>query len=316
MLSKEAKRRNRIIYVLLANAGIICVSLCMALFSMSVAWFSNNKNVSGNGMQVQVKVDPNIMDISFDLYKYDFDQKNGIKLSEAEATSGENLSLNKYDNFIKTRNVNNNNIIRFNIEFGGTVSTTRKLNLSLKCLETEANTTFDNKISTQGTRTHNDGVGYKYNNGTKDFVCNNISNVIEFKYFAYTYTIGETTTKFNTNISIDESSDASVYASATNIFNNKDLNIQPTYFVNKSSNNFVKNSTSINLTVNNVNGATESMVFYLQYNYSESLIDNFLSPNEMIETNTGLDVLRTNATIKFIEDIESILFSSDEEAGL
>lgn len=307
MLSKAAKKRNKIIYALLINCGVIGVTLLMSIFTFSVAWFSNNKTVKTNGMITKVKVDPCLLSIDYELYKYDRDIKSGVKY--IQNSENIDLSLNQFDNFIRERNANNNNILKFTVSFLGTSEYTRSLSLDIKCLESVIGEEFDNGYETTSVeRTHLDAKGYQYKTGSSDskYICNNISNVISFKILPYSYTIEDVENKFDiaSEITIDESTDALIYSSATTAFKA----LESIQFASETD----KTNTNLNYEIHNIPAGVSKVIYYVEYNYDTDLIDAFLSPNEII-TNSGIDMLDTNATISFLEDIEYFEFKTEEE---
>ena len=166
-------------------------------------------------------------------------------------------------------------------------------------------------------RKHSDIVGYKYTCEGETYICNNISNVVEFKFFIYSYTDSEGVTHaYDEDLlplgSITESDDNLTYTQVSDIFNNKtgefdDYSKPITFFDDatkqKSKSDFIE--------VNDLDPTTRSLVLYVQYNYNESLIQSFLQDTELIENDNSALAAR----VTFLKDIEIIAFTTDEVEG-
>ena len=100
--------------IVLTACSIGFIATLIGLAVSSYAWFSANRNAKAAGMSLTTEIDTNLVSLDFKLYKYDFDKKEGVEYIEGR--EGFNLQLNDFDNFIRERNVNNNNIIRFKIK--------------------------------------------------------------------------------------------------------------------------------------------------------------------------------------------------------
>lgn len=277
------------------------IATLIGLSVSSYAWFSANKRPTATGMEMKVEVDTNLVDINFKLYKYDFDKKEGVEYIEGR--EGFNLQLNDFDNFIRERNVNNNNIIRFNVSLPNASSSEgkRKIKVSATSLESVIGNNFDGGFTDGVARTYIDEEGYKYHNASKDkdYICNSISNIIYFKGFAYSYVLDGETYKVDNNITIDESTPATIYRDATNEFVKR---AEEFSFINGS----IKDN-QLEFNLEEVNAKASSVVFYVEYNYKVDLIDTFLADTEIVGSQ---DIGMMSNRINFMKDIEKISISS------
>lgn len=295
------------------KAKIVSTSLTIAgiatLIGFSVstlAWYTNNKVGEGDGLDVQINVDSELIYFDFKLYKYDQMTKEGVEYVERQDANFD-LNLNKFDNFIRERNVNNNNIIRFHVTFTNynvVDSEQKRITVNANIDSTKVGDPFDGAFTDSATRTYSDTLGYKYNktNGdiTKEYICNNISNIIYFKGFMYSYIIDGTTYYADDSISIDESTADSTYKTATEAFKNFDEN----RFITGSS-----KSTSLRLDLDEINIKAEEAIFYIEYNYDTDLVDTFLNDTEIVGSQ---DVTMMGSNIEFMKDIKEIIISTEE----
>lgn len=310
MLLKKLSKKAKLIAALFINIATIGVALIMTSVTISYAWFGSQRSVNPQANEIKIGADPNMMNISFELYKYDKDQRVGVKTVEGQ--DGFDLSLNQFDNFIRERNTHNSNILRFTIDFMGQTGTDRDLTIDISCLATSIGNDFDAGYNIEGDtsrRTYSDKTGYMYDKAVEGsesttFMCNNISNVLVFKMIPYSYTTEEGTTLFDTESTIDETSPASIYDTATAEFNSNENGVK---FVSSDTSKYTK----VSFVAEDIPAATKSMVIYVEYNYNISLIDKFLTKNEVI-TSAGVDALTTSATINFQKDIEQFAFKAGD----
>lgn len=266
------------------------------------AWFQND-GVRRNGANpFSINADPNILTFSVSLYKYDYDLAAGYVLEEDDPDF--TFVLNKYDKFIPERNTNNNNILRFDIEFKNLLNegTQRKVDFSYECLTSVAGTKFDNGIVDTKQRLYSDDYGYKYSCESKSYVCNKISNVIYFKLLPYTYTVDGTVYKFDDTLDIDETVPANTYEDATEAF----VDIEESTFVTNNS----KVTTIDNDSVT-VPAKTKKMIIYLEYSYNDELVESFLNPNEFVVSPETAEIFIGGVTIEFFKDVLGLFLSSE-----
>lgn len=251
---------------------------------------------------MRVEVDTNLIDINFKLYKYDFDKKEGVEF--VEGTTEFNLQLNDFDNFIRERNVNNNNIIRFNVALPhpSTSEGLRNLRVSSLLNPTTIGDNFYGGFTDSVSRTFIDEQGYKYHNASKDqnYICNNISNIIYFKGFVYSYVLDGVTHLYDDSIVIDESTPATTYRDATNEFIERTS--EATFVSSGSKNN------KLQFDLEQVDSRASSVVLYVEYNYNTDLVDSFLNNTEIVGAQ---DIGMMSSRIAFQKDIQKITVSSE-----
>ena len=283
------------------------IATLMGLAVSSFAWFSANKKTIGKGMSLTTEIDTNLVSLDFKLYKYDFDAKEGKEY--IEGTESFNLDLNDFDNFIRERNVYNNNVIRFNVTIPAAEaaqSGTRKLTLTANVPETTIGDNFSGGFTDGVSRTYIDDSGYKYHNASKgaDYTCNNISNIIYFKGFPYSYTIGDETTLWDEEVNF-EGTDASpatpdaIYKGATEEFGK--ISEQASFISGGVKDN------SLTFDIVEVDARATKVVFYIEYNYKINLVDAFLENTEIVGAQ---DIGMMSSRIVFQKDIEKITIAS------
>lgn len=287
----KQKKNSKSLKVICATSAVI-FSL-FTCFTGVFAWFYTNAQSKTQSGQIEVKANPNLIDLSFTVYKYDAESKQGKKYVEGDPDF--DLSLNKFDNFIRERNVNSNNVMRFVLSFPNRFSeqTKRDVFFSITCDSSETGTTFDPGIIDTKERKHKDNNGYKYTCESVDYVCNNISNVVYFKVLPYTYTINGVSHKFDESINIDETNDSNTYFDATNYFQTQSTK---SMFVNNGT-----KATEIDIDIEAIVGNADNIVLYVEYNYDTNLIDEFLKPNEFCEKTTTSEFFGVN--IDFFKDV-------------
>lgn len=288
------------------SISIAFAATLVGLGISSFAWYSENKDTAATGLNVSVNVDSNMVDFNFKLYKYDQDIKEGIEYNEG--STGFNLDLNDFDNFIRERNVYNNNVIRFHVYFPNYLATTgsaRKVTIKANIEETTIGDRFDGGFTDTSTRTYADTLGYQYNKavtgGSEKYICNNISNIIYFKGFMYSYKMEDETTHYvDPNITIDESTADSTYKTATEAFQSFDEH----KFITGS----VKDG-SLELDLDEIDIKSTEAVFYIEYNYDIDLVDTFLNDTEIVGSQ---DVSMMSSRITFMKDVKNINISAEE----
>ena len=294
------KKKSKNLKIISATSAVIFSLL--TCFTGVYAWFMSTAQTKSKSSEVGVQANPNLIDLSFAVYKYDLESKQGIKYAENDEAF--NLSLNKFDNFVRERNINNNNVMRFNLSFPNKYIGEKKRNIkfNITCDTSVIGDDFDPGISDGKKRTHNDEVGYKYQSGDTTYVCNNISNVLYFKVLPYTYTADGVTHKFDETINIDETNDSQTYFDATEYFSNQD---EKNCFVNNGS-----KETQLQIDIDEIAGNADSIVLYVEYNYDNDLMDQFLKPNEFKDSTTS-EFFGVN--INFYKDV--LLFELTSEGG-
>lgn len=312
---KSTKKQIAKSAVMLAFAGSL-----LAFGISSYAWFVNNQVSDGHGLSTKVDVDTDLVDIDFMLYKYDRDEKVGVGYKQSSTDF--DLALNDFDNFIRDRNVNNNNIIRFHVTLPNSEGSTaefRTVTVSSTVRATTEGETFDGAFGDSERRTYNDTVGYKYHNidESADYTCNNISNIIYFKSFMYSYSTVDytdkehpvtTETKKVPSLNFDEynpddsEDNDKVYKDVTEHFATLETKFSFVQNGNKSA--------QIQFSMDQIPAKTSELIFFVEYNYNIDLIDSFLTNTEKISGAQDTEILASK--IHFMKDIESIKISSSE----
>lgn len=283
------------------------VATLIGLAVSSYAWFSANKVTTGKGMNLKTEIDTNLINLDFKLYKYDFDMKEGVEY--IEGTESFKLDLNDFDNFIRERNVYNNNVIRFNAYIPaaeGAEGGKRKLSLVANVPETTIGEKFNGGFTDRVNRTYVDNSGYKYHNDndSKDYTCNNISNIIYFKALPYSYKIGDSITLWDENINFEGTLENP--ATADQIY--KGATVEFGKHEKKSS--FISSGSKGNLLTLDIvelDARATNVVFYIEYNYNIELIDAFLQNTEIVGAQ---DIGMMSSRIVFQKDIEKITIAS------
>lgn len=278
------------------------IGAVIAFAVSSFSWFHVNKKVTSSGMKTQIFADINLVDFDFMLYKYDFDLKEGVGFSEEDF----DLGLNKFDNYIRERNINNNNIIRLNATLPHSKASgegDREIFVNVNCSESEVGSNYDAHVTerTPVNRTHSDENGFKYDANSHTYYCNNTSNVIQFKCFVSEYVVDGVKTVLTPEL--DETNADTTYKTATNIF--KGMEDAEKSFIEDS----VKDD-NIVVSSNKIPSIVSNFVLYIEYNYNEALVDEFLRNTEFFSSSgQGTQILEGNM-IGFNKDIEQIRISS------
>lgn len=281
--------------------SIVLFSL-LTLFTAAFAWFQLKSDEDLAQTVFKINSSSDLVSFNYDVYRYNFSTKQGYKTKGSSETD---LSLNKYDSFIRERNANNNNILRFDITFGGINESSkfsRNISVLVNSLETAVGSSFNGGTSA-------DKTGYKYNKNAETYICNNISNIIQFKSFVYSYTYLDGNTPVNKKLvtdskyAFDETSEASIYAGAAN------------YFKILSPKTFVANSSKVTTIevgeqLSNA-GQITSLVFYVEYNYNEELVQDFFENNEFFDNESLQEFDPDGKTIEFNSDILTITVKSE-----
>lgn len=259
---------------------------------------------------------PKSLDINYDLYYQNTTTKDVVKVPGT--TQDLDLSLQNYSTSISLTNEPFNNILRVVIDFSGTATASKSVSLKSICTPRVIGSSYN--IGPEGaTRTHNDTAGYKFHykkTGEKeaDFVCDYISNLIQFKGFLYSYSIGGTkydpssghACLIQTDKRIDYTSDTTLFTSAESIFN--DITAINT-FVSGSS----KNST-VNMAYSQIPAEATEVELFVEYNYNDNLITNYLNNCEYLrnrEFGGSFDPTKESINVTFAKDLVSIEINTE-----
>lgn len=288
----------------------------LACVTGALAWLSNPhfNTPASNFMAIK----PIALNINFDLYYRNVITQNVVKVSGGDDTD---LSLQTYRTDISETNKPFNNILKMTIAFEGGSSISRVLNTKINCIERTIGGIYN--IGPAGaTRTFIDTCGYKYHyvkEGEKenDFICDYISNLIQFKAYIYLYNIGDTKylpdpsreCLIQTDKRIDYTSDETLFSSAKDIFD--DIS---------SANTFVSNGTKqkdINFSFASIPAEATSIEYYIEYNYNTELLNNYLNFCEYLrnrEFDEGFDPTAADLNVAFQKDLVSIELTTDNGA--
>lgn len=256
-----------------------CTAVLLGFAATSVAWYSTNKKVRVEGMSVKCYMDQSvgILSNSFDIYGYDIEKDIPVKM--------DNLSLGDYDAFIAKNNIYAKRFIRAQLYYPNTIHEGEQLEVKVEC---EPNHLFKTVIDGQTQHQYVD----KY-----------ISNLIEFNFLD----------NFDKSIE-QENSDGS---NISNIYNQcvtkfqtisdkgitfVDTKVEPSTEDDKA----IIISSKVNLPSSAIGVAGYTTDFFIQYTYSDILVNYYRSH---CEDEYNLDVFEKTNVIEFGKDIVSFSFA-------
>lgn len=257
---------------------VAALTSAIVMFGMtSLGWFAQNRDVTGDGMSVEVYADRKSGFTEYDAFKYDFTTAQGIKIPgtvEDDGTLHLDMVMNDYDTIFTFRNIDAPLIIRFKLE-GGSYEEGEKLRLGLyRYNPTERPT---------NTTTHpNQNDVY-------------LSDVVFIQCAV-----------INTSVISENASPDTIYQSAKNFFENgAGLSVYKAYFVDNSSNQTDENVVSTTETITNAISKpnNEDLFVYFYINYDISLITTALQ-NQGAQGLTTVIPLYSDVYQFKIEDVE------------
>ena len=142
------KKKTKLI---VASLGIIGMNLGTVL-TATVAWFSANERVTGQGMEIVASTNETVQVVDKAIYMKDYDTDTYIQT--------DNLDLAPYDCFIQARNTDARKFVRLTLRYPNGIPANTKLLLGLECTGSLWKTI-----------------------GGQEYVAENISNLIQFKVF-------------------------------------------------------------------------------------------------------------------------------------
>ncbi|MCQ2770983.1 MAG: hypothetical protein MJ236_04205 [Clostridia bacterium] len=259
------KQRKKVV-----AAGILCLMANVFALVIGVfAWFTTTRTASDDDHSVVFNAQD--LSIEYEMYKYNPESKMGERLREYDPLR---FTLDEYDSFIVSRNEYINRIGRIDITFYKKISATTTLNVEIPC-------------------------SAAYKNGTD--ILNEISNIIQFKFFVAYYTDSngnKITGAAGTNDVVDETTPDTIYKTSNNFFKTSTTHYQ---FINGGTKTMVLNYSSAVVPTN-----AAGCVFYIEYNYSDQLVNDFYG-NEGEERDVS--VLSNHEAVDFHPDIDYIRFS-------
>lgn len=297
----------------LVSAVSVTIFSLFVSFTGVFAWFTTKSKVDSNSTAFTVEK-AGEFNFTYKLYYYDNKTKSVVCKDESSSTM--DLSLQSFDTSVSETNDTFNNILRFDVDFTGKdTSKTRKMTTKVKCAATTVGSNYSPLQGETATRTFADKVGFKFNYSktesgtttTGNYICDNISNIIQFKGFAYSYKIGSTVTKIDSTKTIDFTSNTTVYNTAKNIFNSM-----------SSVSKFVSSTTSkngeITFDFTGIPGGAESVEYYLEYNYNTDLLNQYIKNNEYLknrEFSEDFDPTEIDLNVTFLKDITELKLSTE-----
>ncbi|MCQ2771681.1 MAG: hypothetical protein MJ238_00170 [Bacilli bacterium] len=218
--------------------NVVCLGM------LTFAWFTANQRADNSmGQITAISDDP--LDVDFELYEYDEDNRSGRIAVDKEKT-GDRFALPQYDTFIKDRNVHNNKILRMEIISKG---------------DTSSDTTFNVDIPSNGDFTD-----------SNDHVCNNMSNIIGFKYFLKHDSIAG---------ALDETSASTIYDSAFDIFDTIDTSFSYVTVSDGVGTKAIDKTIHLrNLDIDET-ADDKITVLYIEYFYDETLVDYYFDNSDV-----------------------------------
>ena len=258
MYSERLRKRRRRRIVLSALFSLLGIG---TLGTATFAWFTTVRAVQLGYTGVQV-MNTDDLRITYKFYGYDDDTRQGKELS----FEGGNPDpfLEEYDSFIPDRNEHNNRIVKIDVETIREQTEARYLQLALSC--------------TQGfCSAKEDG---------KNYVSPFISNIIYFR--AAVATIGgEAAVKnddwYKALAAADNANDT--HTSAVDLFNKKSLPVSTFVSNYENANSITDVKKNANLTISSkalgvsLPAGTKNATFYVEYNYSSTLIEAYQKKN-------------------------------------
>lgn len=308
-MAKSTKRNS---LIKLVSAVSVTIFSLLVSFTGVFAWFLTINAVDNPATDITLE---NAGEFNFDYSLYYFDNDHNQVVKEDEGQDGLDLSLRTYDTSLSEDNTKFNNILRFQIVFASQdENKTRAITIKFTCDSTTIGAAYSPESTDVATRTFNDTKGYKFHYAksdgtTGDFICDNISNLIQFKCFVYSYVIDGTTYTpngsrpglINTTSQIDLSTDTTVYNTASAIFGSQ---TSVNRFINAQS-----KSNEFTLTYNQIPGNVTRADFYVEYNYNSELLTQYIRNNEYLKNRTFGDDFNPadiSLDVTFLKDISEI----------
>ena len=281
MYSERLRKRRRRRIVLSALFSLLGIG---TLGTATFAWFTTVRAVQLGYTGVQV-MNTDDLRITYKFYGYDDDIREGKELS----LTGENPDqfLEEYDSFITDRNEHNNRIVKIDVETIRVQTEARYLQLALSC---------------------NQGF-YEEKNGN-NYVAPYISNIIYFRAAVASIDgVAAGSDKWYTALAA--ASDASaIYTSAVNFFKNEGLAASTFVGSNyETATSITAVEKTADLTISSqalgvsLPAGTKKATFYVEYNYSSTLIEAYQKKNYFDDAAWGTTDILKGDSISFENDI-------------
>lgn len=248
-----AQKKVLTIAVGLISIAFTAISLCTA----TVAWFAQNNKVDATGMNIKCKQPEQLIDLTYDVLKWDDDTKLGTSYGQ-DSTK---IVLPEYDSTIPQKNEHSNVLVRLNADFSTPLATDGYVAFDIVC----------------------SGNLFKTVNSTS-YIDDQTSNVINFKAVLYSYTLtGDTTppSQIVTTSITDAYSEVAAtnanarYTSATTFFDSIYTSTVYVSPANRGSSKISDKTVTIIPTIGSRATTIDSMVIYLELSYNYALADNY-----------------------------------------
>ena len=264
-MNKHQKR----ILGLAGNVALIGFSVVAASVG-TVAWYGGRTRVKSTEMKITVA---NAEDyVMWHILKWDEDRKAGVCYNDVSE-----FTLPSYDQYIESRNIYSNVIIRAEVATPTGFGVDSQLYVDVSCV---ADLLFDGKLA-----------GYT-------------SNICQFKATVAEYTVTNDDEPITANFAIDMTDDNSQYITASNFFNN--TNSGALSFVSLHNDTAAKDRDKLITVIPRFDSGTNSVAsftVFLECSYSPQLVDFYIS-----QLNDGTNDSLSDQTILLEGDISEIEF--------
>ena len=281
MYSERLRKRRRRGIVLSALFSLLGIG---TLGTATFAWFTTVRAVQLGYTGVQV-MNTDDLRITYKFYGYDDDTRQGKELS----FTGNNPDpfLAEYDSFITDRNEHNNRIVKIDVETIRQQTEARYLQLALSCQ--------------QGFYEEKDGNNY---------VSPYISNIIYFRAAVASIDgVAAGSDEWYTALHAANTADT-IYTSAVNVGKNEGLAASTFVGSNyESAASITAVEKTANLTISSkalgvsLPAGTKKATFYVEYNYSSTLIEAYQKKNYFDDAAWGTTDILKGDSISFENDI-------------
>ena len=281
MYSERLRKRRRRRIVLSALFSLLGIG---TLGTATFAWFITVRAVQLGYTGVQV-MNTDDLRITYKFYGYDDDTRKGKELS----LEGQNPDpfLEEYDSFITDRNEHNNRIVKIDVETIRVQTEARYLQLALSCQQ-----------------------GFYEEKNGNNYVAPYISNIIYFRAAVASIDgVAAGNDEWYTALHAANNANA-IYTSAVNFFNKKGL-VASTFVGNNyesaASITAVDKYTDLTISSRALNvslpAGTKNATFYVEYNYSSTLIEAYQKKNYFDDAAWGTTDILKGDSISFANDI-------------